>query len=97
MIIESLERAKYMMLMDESRKLLFKKLKKIWDDTDFIVGVLSDITTEENCQLILEYIDNGIEVTPPNLVMLCLDLKNGGKEYYDKYWKLDDEQRNNKE
>ena len=85
------------MLMDESRKLLFKKLKKIWDDTDFIVGVLSDITTEENCQLILEYIDNGIEVTPPNLVMLCLDLKNGGKEYYDKYWKLDDEQRNNKE
>ena len=37
MIIESSERAKYMMLMDESRKLLLKKLKKIWDDKDFIV------------------------------------------------------------
>ena len=85
-----------MMLMDESRKLLLKKLKKIWDDKDFIVGVLSDITTEENCQLILEYIDNGIEVTPPNLTMLSLDLKNGGKEYYKKYWSVENEQRNNK-
>lgn len=85
-----------MTLMNDSKKKLIGKLKNIWNDKDFIVGVLSDITTEENCRLILEYIDKGYEVTPPNLTMLSLDLKNGGKDYYEKYWSLENGQRNNK-
>ena len=74
-----------------NKDILIRELRKIWNDDDFVIGVICDANTEEYIELVLEFIKQGVEVTPPNLVMLCLDLKNGGKEYYDKYWKLEKE------
>lgn len=78
-------------------KLLIAELKKINDDKDFILGVLSDAKTEENFKICLDFIKQGIEVTEPNLLMLSLDLAKEGPQAYEKYWKVNDDQsRNNK-
>ena len=74
-----------------NKDILIKELRKIWNDDDFVIGVMCDANTEEYIELVLEFIKQGVEVTPPNLLMLSLDLKNGGKEYYDKYWKPEKE------
>lgn len=71
-------------------KLLIRELKKINDDRDFILGVLSDAKTEENFKICLDYINQGIDVTEPNLLMLSLDLDKEGPKAYEKYWKAED-------
>ena len=78
-------------------KILIAELKKINDDKDFILGVLSDAKTEENFKICLDFINQGIDVTEPNLLMLSLDLAKEGSQAYEKYWKVNDDQsRNNK-
>ena len=76
--------------MDDSYKyerLLISELKKISNDRDFILGVLSDAKTEENFKICLDFIKQGIDVTEPNLLMLSLDLDKEGPQAYEKYWK----------
>ena len=72
-----------------NKDILIRELRKIRNDDDFIIGVISNAKTEENYKLVLEFIKQDIDVTPPNLLMLSLDLNKGGKEYYDKYWNLE--------
>ena len=74
-----------------NKDILIKELRKIRNDDDFIIGIISNAKTEENYELVLEFIKQDIDVTPPNLLMLSLDLNKGGKEYYDKYWNLEKE------
>lgn len=74
-----------------NKDILIRELRKIRNDDDFIIGVISNAKTEENYKLVLEFIKQDIDVTPPNLLMLSLDLNKGGKEYYDKYWNLEKE------
>lgn len=71
-------------------KLLISELKKINDDRDFILGILSFAETEENFKKCLEFIEQGVEVTEPNLLMLATDLGNEGPSAYEKYWKVED-------
>lgn len=68
-------------------RLLISELKKINNDRDFILGVLSDAKTEENFKICLDFINQGIDVTEPNLLMLSLDLNKEGTQAYEKYWK----------
>jgi hypothetical protein len=78
-------------------KKLIKELKKINDDRDFILGILSFAGTEENFKICLDFINQGIDVTEQNLQMLSLDLDEEGPQAYEKYWKVnDDKSRNNK-
>ena len=44
-------------------KQLIKELKKIHDNRDFILGILSFAETEENFKKCLEFIEQGVEVT----------------------------------
>ena len=74
-----------------NKDILIRELRKIRNDDDFIIGIISNAKTEENYELVLEFIKQDIDVTPPNLLMLSLDLNKGGKEYYDKYWNLEKE------
>ena len=71
-------------------RLLISELKKINDDRDFILGVLSFAETEENFKKCLEFIEQSVEVTEPNLLMLATDLGNEGPSAYEKYWKAED-------
>ena len=71
-------------------RLLIAELKKIHDDRDFILGVLSFAGTEENFKICLDFINQGIDVTEPNLLMLSTDLAKEGPPAYEKYWKVED-------
>ena len=85
--------------MDDSYKyerLLIAELKKIHDDKDFILGVLSDAKTEENFKICLDFTKQGIDVTEPNLLMLSLDLAKEGPQAYEKYWKAEDTSQHDK-
>ena len=71
-------------------RLLISELKKINDDRDFILGVLSFAGTEENFKICLDFIKQGIDVNEQNLQMLSLDLDEEGTQAYEKYWKAED-------
>ena len=51
---------------------LAKKLKKIYDNYDFVVGVLTNAETEENYKEMLEIIENDAEITPRELVIISV-------------------------
>ena len=70
-------------------RLLISELKKINNDRDFILGVLSFAGTEENFKICLDFIKQGIDVTEQNLQMLSLDLDEEGPQAYEKYWKIE--------
>ena len=60
----------------EIKKKLFAKLKEYYPDKDFVVGVMSNAKNDENRQAIINYIDNGENVSVENIILLSLHLKN---------------------
>lgn len=60
--------------MTKIRTELFNKLCSIYDDIDFVVGVMSNAVTDRDSQAILDYIENGEDVTPENIILLSLEL-----------------------
>ena len=86
-------------IMDDPYKyerLLISELKEINNDRDFILGILSFAETEENFKKCLEFIEQGVEVTEPNLLMLATDLGNEGPSAYEKYWKEENTNQHDK-
>lgn len=56
---------------------LINKLKLYWEnDEEFIIGVLNDLKTDEERELVIDYIDNGKDVTYENIILLSLELCN---------------------
>ncbi len=55
---------------------LIEKLKLYWDnDEEFIMGVLCNAKTEEEKQLVIDYIEQGEDVSFENIILFALDLK----------------------
>ena len=51
---------------------LIKKLQVFSKESDFIIGVLSDSPYDEDRQLVIDYIDNGEDVTYENIILFSL-------------------------
>lgn len=66
--------------MTELQKKLRDKLKTVSKDKDFILGVLLDAETEEDQQVIIDYIDKGEDVNEQNVTLLSVFLYN--KRYH---------------
>lgn len=66
--------------MTELQKKLRDKLKTVSKDKDFILGVLMDAETEEDQQIIIDYIDKGEDVNEQNVTLLSVFLDN--KRYH---------------
>lgn len=64
--------------MDVKRK-LFDKLREFYNDKNFVVGVMSHAKHAEDQQTIIDYIDNGDDVTIDNIILLSLHLCNARK------------------
>lgn len=66
---------------------LEEKLKEIKDSNQFIIGVLSYADTDENMQLILDFIDKNPDCTEQDISMFAFELYDmreipmGTKEY----------------
>ena len=58
---------------------LFNKLKEFQNDKDFVVGVISNTKHDEDMQSIIDYIDNGEDVTIENIILLSLHLNQKRK------------------
>ena len=58
--------------MKNIKRELFEKLKKISNDKDFVVGVISNAGTYENYQELINFIDRGENVTVENLIALSI-------------------------
>ena len=58
------------------RKRLFDELRRIHDNRDFIIGVMSNAPHTEDRETILQFIENGKDVTKKNLILLSLQLGN---------------------
>ena len=62
--------------MSEIKRKLFDRLKEFYNDKDFVVGVMSNATHEEDRKTIIEFIDNEEDITIEDLILLSLYLGN---------------------
>lgn len=65
--------------MSEIKRKLFDRLKEFYNDKDFVVGVMSNATHEEDRKTIIEFIDNEEDITIEDLILLSLYLGNKRK------------------
>ena len=61
--------------MSETKKELIAMLKEVHHNKDFVVGVVSAATHEEDQREIIEFIRKGEEVTTENILLLAIHLK----------------------
>lgn len=64
----------------EVKKKLFDKLKAYYNDKDFVCGVISNTKNDDNRKAVLDYIDNGDDVSVENIILLSLYLGNNSKD-----------------
>lgn len=62
---------------------LAEKLNNIWDDFEFILGVLNDVDHIDDCAELTEYIDNHKDITSSDVIKKSVELadKRGDYEY----------------
>lgn len=53
---------------------LTDKLLAVWDDAEFVAGILAYLESDEERQAMLDYIDESEEVTTEELVLLSLHI-----------------------
>ena len=58
----------------ELKKELIKKLKSISDDRDFILSVINSARHTDDRKAVIDFIDNGEDVTYENIILLALTL-----------------------
>lgn len=65
-------------MIDDSLKIkrqLFDTLKAYYPDKDFVGGVVSNTHTDTDRLAIIDYIENGEDVSVENIILMSLDLK----------------------
>ena len=55
---------------------LFKKLKEFHPDKDFVVGAMSNAKHEDDRNAILQFMENGEDVTIESIILLSLHLNS---------------------
>lgn len=60
--------------LTETEKELVKKLRDIWDDKEFVIGVLSHLKDDEERGEIIEFIASNDNVKSEDVVLLSLDI-----------------------
>ncbi len=55
----------------ETSKKLYKLLKNIQDDDNFLLGILSELETDEQRSIMIEELENGL--TDESIIMLMAD------------------------
>lgn len=63
------------MNLDQLYQTLADKLRDIWDDEEFIVGVLSDLETDEDLERVIRYIDAGVDIDPSSIVCFSTEMQ----------------------
>ena len=60
--------------LSNTEKQLLELLSEIWDDSDFIVGVLNSLKDDDERKEVIEFIENNDDATSEQIVLLSLDI-----------------------
>lgn len=60
--------------LTEVEKELVEKLRAIWNDKEFVIGVLSHLKDDEERGELIEFIDSSDDVTSEAVTLLALDI-----------------------
>lgn len=60
--------------MTQIRKRLVAELRKIWNDKDFVRGIITYLETDEECEEMLSFISKNKDVTASELTLMALDI-----------------------
>lgn len=66
--------------MKSIKRQLFEKLRGFYNDRDFVVGVMSNVDTEENYQRIIDFIDTGESVSIESIIALSVLLNDAAEK-----------------
>ena len=55
-------------------KELVQKLRKIWDDKEFVMCILAHLESDDECNKVIELIDSNDNVKSEDVVLLSLDI-----------------------
>lgn len=58
--------------MGSFKRQLFEKLREFHNDKDFVVGVMSNVDTDENYKKIIDFIDAGESVSVESIIALSV-------------------------
>lgn len=58
----------------EKKKELIKALRKIFDDKEFVLGVLCDLASDEDIDIVLSYIKQHENVSAEDIILLSLNI-----------------------
>ena len=62
------------MKLTKTEEQLVDKLLAIWNDTEFVVGILAYLESDEERQMMLDYIAENEKVSTEELVLLSLSI-----------------------
>ena len=60
--------------LTDVEKELVRKLRKIWNDKEFVVCVLAHLESDDECKEVIEFIDSNDNVKSEDVVLLSLDI-----------------------
>lgn len=60
------------MIMESTKRKLFDKLKAFHPDKDFVIGVMSNVDTDENYQAIIDFMDNEEDVSVESIIAMSV-------------------------
>lgn len=58
--------------MSTAKRRLFDRLRAFYNDKDFVIGVTSNVATDENCQRIMDFMDAGDDVSAESIIALSV-------------------------
>lgn len=62
------------MTMTKTEELLVKKLFAVWNDAEFVCGVISNLETDEERQAVLDYIKDNDGASAEDISLLALHI-----------------------
>ena len=60
--------------LTKAEKELVQKLREIWNDKEFVIGILSHVESDEECRQVIEFIDGGDSIQSEEVVLVALDI-----------------------
>lgn len=60
--------------LTEVEKELVEKIRAIWNDKEFVIGVLSHLKDDEEREELIEFIDSNDDVTSEQITLFALDI-----------------------
>lgn len=54
---------------------LARRIKKVWNDKEFFIGIASAVETEDKCRELLAFMDENPDATAENIMVYALQIE----------------------